>query len=79
MKDFLLTRLSKVSRGAAEYVREDENLEVKLSGFFDKVSSPVLTDVAIRVAGANVQVVGLEPERLPDVFRGTAVVMASFR
>ena len=76
VKDFLLTQLSKVSHGAAEYVREDEDLEVKLSAFFDKVESPILTDVSIEVIGTDVQVLSTEPERLPDVFRGTAVVMA---
>lgn len=76
VKDFLLTRLAKDSRGAAEYVRENEDLEVKLSGLFEKVRNPVLTDVTVRVAGDGVHVVGMEPEVMPDVFRGTAVVAA---
>ncbi len=76
VEDFLLTRLSKGSRGAAEYVRENEDLEVKLSMLFDKVQSPILTDLEIRVVGDDVHVIGTEPEQIPDVFRGTAVVMS---
>jgi Mg-chelatase subunit ChlD len=76
VKDFLLTRLAKDSRGAAEYVRENEDLEVKLSALFDKVRSPILTDVSVKLDGDDVQVLGVEPEVVPDVFRGTAVVVA---
>jgi Ca-activated chloride channel family protein len=35
VKDFLLTRLARGSRGAAEYVRDEEALETKLSALFE--------------------------------------------
>ncbi|MCH2182321.1 MAG: VIT and VWA domain-containing protein [Mariniblastus sp.] len=43
----LLDRLTRENYGQSEYVRPDENVESAVSRLFDKISSPVLTDVAI--------------------------------
>ncbi len=76
VKEFLLSRLAAESRGSAQYVRDGAELEVKVSALFDKVRSPVVTDLELEVVGDAVDVRGLEPERLPDAYRGTAVVAA---
>src|SRR5262249_17518850 len=42
VKDFLLTKLAVEGRGDARYVREDEDLEVKLGALFERVRTPLL-------------------------------------
>ncbi|MEM7235217.1 MAG: VWA domain-containing protein, partial [Planctomycetota bacterium] len=55
-------------KGAAQYIRGDQDLEVPLSAFYDKVDSPVLTNVSIEVKGARVS--SVYPKPIPDLFRG---------
>jgi Ca-activated chloride channel homolog len=42
-----LDRLAQDNKADADYVRPSEDIEVKVTAFFDKVSSPVLTDVKL--------------------------------
>jgi Ca-activated chloride channel family protein len=74
--DFLLTKLASEGRGDARYVREDEDLEVKLGALFDRVRTPLLLDPSIEVEGDGVVVLDREPRRLPDLFQGRALVVA---
>ncbi|MHC4661354.1 MAG: VIT domain-containing protein [Planctomycetota bacterium] len=64
----LLDRLAQENRGAHSYVTETENIEVKVSNFFEKVSSPVLSDVKITATGINLY--DYYPEKIYDLFRG---------
>jgi Ca-activated chloride channel family protein len=64
----LLDLIAKESRGAVQYVRSAENLEVPLSTFFDKIDSPVLTDITIDFPGGGIS--DVFPRPLPDLFRG---------
>ena len=65
----LLDSLADQSGGERDYVTPSQNLEVRLSSFFDKVSSPVLTDLAIEADG--IKLVDVQPRRLPDLFKGS--------
>jgi len=65
----LLDQLAEIGRGATEYVVPEEDLEVKLSRFFDKVRDPVFTDVKLEWQGP-VKVRLVYPRRIPDLFRG---------
>ncbi|MBN1441243.1 MAG: VWA domain-containing protein, partial [Planctomycetes bacterium] len=64
----LLDSIVRENRGAAQFIRGDENLEIPLSAFYDKIDSPVLTDLSIEVVGGGVSAV--YPKPLPDLFRG---------
>jgi Ca-activated chloride channel family protein len=64
----LLDRLASEHRGTQTYVTEKEDIEVKVSSFFEKVAMPVLSDVA--VAAGDIELRDLYPRQLPDVFRG---------
>src|SRR5690606_38834666 len=66
----LLDLLVAQNKGVARYLRGDENLELALSSFHDKIDSPVLTDVTIEFRGGDGEVSSLYPKPLPDVFRG---------
>ena len=47
----LLDRLSSDHRGTSVYIGETEDLERALSGFYEKISSPLLSDLAVDFHG----------------------------
>jgi len=65
----LLDKLAEMNRGAREYVLPAENIEIKVSNFFTKVSSPVLSNVKIDFGGLDVY--DMVPARMPDIFCGS--------
>jgi Ca-activated chloride channel family protein len=64
----LLDLLVKENRGASQYIRSQENIEVPLSNFFEKIESPVLTDLEVFFPTGGVT--DIYPRPLPDLFRG---------
>lgn len=70
----LLDLLAEQNRGAREYVTEDEELEMKLSGFYRKVSEPVLADVTLEFGDLEVR--DVFPPRIQDLFAGTELIVA---
>jgi Ca-activated chloride channel homolog len=71
---YLLDRLTERARGATEYIRPGENIEQAVGVLAAKVSSPVLTDIAI-TAGAGVELYDLQPGNLPDLFGSDEMVV----
>lgn len=69
----LLDKLASENGGTADYVEPKEDLEVKVSNFFTKVSYPVLTDLKLEMAGAKTDLV--YPRGIPDLFRGSQVTL----
>lgn len=69
----LLDKIAEENSGAADYVEPKEDLEVKVSNFFTKVSSPVLTNLALDFG--SVQTDLLYPRKTPDLFRGTQLTL----
>ncbi|MHC4778490.1 MAG: VWA domain-containing protein, partial [Planctomycetota bacterium] len=69
----LLDQLAKENSGAVEYVKPDENLEIKLSSFYEKIAYPVLTDISIDFG--SVRVDDIHPQVLPDLFKGSQLVL----
>lgn len=69
----LLDAIAKNTRADREYVRPEEDVELKVSALFDKVASPVLSNVSIRAEGA--QWSDVFPRELPDVFRGSQILV----
>jgi Ca-activated chloride channel family protein len=65
----LLDQLAERTRAASTYVRPHEDIEVKTSGLWDKISRPVLVDLKLS-ASENVQLSEMYPTRLPDLFHG---------
>ncbi|RMH73662.1 MAG: VWA domain-containing protein [Gemmatimonadetes bacterium] len=70
----LLDKLALDNHGIPEYVEPDENIEVKISSLFAKLSNPVLTDVTLGFDGVRVK--ELYPQTLPDIFRGSQLIVA---
>jgi Ca-activated chloride channel family protein len=74
----LLDKLSVANRGTSVYVGEGEDLEVAISGYYEKISSPLLSDLTLEFQG--IEVFQLYPAVLPDLFRGSQlVVLGRFR
>ncbi len=74
----LCDRLAESLRGAREYVAATDELETKVSAFYDKVAYPVMTDLAFEVEGLETS--DVYPKRLPDLFRGAQIaVLGRFR
>jgi uncharacterized protein YegL len=69
----LLDRLARDGAGTVEYVRPDQDLELKVSAFYTKIAHPVLTDLEIALPGA--EVTDLHPRRLPDLFAGSQLIL----
>ena len=70
----LLDQLSSKQRGTSAYVQPEQDIEEEVSGFYAKVSSPVLVDVEAAFAGCKVE--DLYPYPLPDLFAGSQLVVA---
>ncbi|RPJ01313.1 MAG: VWA domain-containing protein [Candidatus Aminicenantes bacterium] len=69
----LLDRLSSDHRGTSVYIGETEDLEVALSGFYEKISSPLLSDLTVEFKGIDTSQV--YPRALPDLFKGSQLVL----
>lgn len=69
----LLDSLAESNRGTREYVKPDENIEIKLSSFYRKVAEPVLSDLTLSWGGLPTP--DRFPRTLPDLFAGSEIVI----
>jgi Ca-activated chloride channel family protein len=70
----LLDRLADQTRAVSTYVRPQEDLEVKTSSMYDKISHPVLSDLKL-TCGNRVTLAEVYPGKLPDLFHGGQLVV----
>jgi Ca-activated chloride channel family protein len=70
----LLDRLADATRAVSTYVRPEEDIEVKVSGLYAKISHPVLTDLRVS-SGNGLELSEMYPNKLPDLFHGGQVVV----
>lgn len=66
---WLIDTLAEENRGQREYVKPEEDIEIKVSNFANKIASPVLSDVKLSIGGAEIH--DLHPQVPGDVFAGT--------
>lgn len=69
----LLDRLAQDNHATSDYVRPSEDIEVKVSSFYNKVSHPILTNV--QLSFGDVEVYDVYPKELPDIFKGSQLVV----
>lgn len=69
----LLDLLTEQNGGVTSYVQEGKEIETRISRFYDKVSHPALTDVAMEIRGTKTYAV--LPKRLPDLFHGGQILV----
>ncbi len=69
----LLDTLARDHGGDADYVRPQEDIEIKVSALYNKIAYPVMTD--IRIDFGDARVYDMYPRQIPDLFRGGQVVL----
>ena len=70
----LLDQLAEKTRAASEYVLPGEDMEVKVSRFYSKISQPMLANVQLAVGG-DIRLAQTYPQELPDLFKGEQLVL----
>src|SRR6266571_4478321 len=70
---YLLDRLTERARGVTTYIQPGGDIEQAVGSLAAKVSSPVLTDLALAADGVDLY--DLQPQRLPDLFAGDELVV----
>ncbi len=77
----LLDRISSAHGGYTEYVRPQEDVAVSVARFTARLTSPVMTDIAITAApvtgvSGDADLVRMSyPQRLPDLFEGGQILV----
>jgi Ca-activated chloride channel homolog len=69
----LLDRLAAENSGVADYIEPKENLEIKVSNFFTKVNSPVLTNLDLDFGGVQTDL--MYPRQMTDIFKGSQLTI----
>ncbi|MBY0356749.1 MAG: VIT and VWA domain-containing protein [Candidatus Obscuribacterales bacterium] len=69
----LLDKLAAHNHGITQYVEPDENMEVALGSFADKIRNPVLSQVKISCEG--VQLKDVYPREIKELFAGSQVML----
>jgi Ca-activated chloride channel homolog len=71
---FLLDSIARDYRGTGAYVRPTERIDEEVASLFNRISSPVMTDVELTIDGVTIdQLYPAQP--LPDLFVGNQLVI----
>lgn len=70
----LLDRMANETQAISQYVLPTEDIETKVSNFYTKIQSPVLTDVALEVDGSGIALQQVYPSSIPDLYRGDTLL-----
>lgn len=70
----LLDRITETTRARSQYVLPEEDIELKVSSFFAKVSDPVLANPRLTL-DSPVRLTRVHPSPLPDLFKGDQLVV----
>jgi len=70
---FLLDSLTQEHHGNSTYVKTGDRLDEILSSFYEKISSPVLTNLTLNFD--NLDTYDIYPSPLPDLFVGSQIVV----
>ena len=70
---WLLDSMAENGRGQREYVKPKEDMEVKVSNFANKIAAPVLSDVKLKIDGAEIH--DLHPQVPGDLFAGSQLAV----
>jgi Ca-activated chloride channel family protein len=69
----LLNKLAEAHHGTSQYIEPDESIETALSSFYQKIKTPVLTNVKIAYDG--IQTKDVYPREVKDIFAGSQVLL----
>ena len=60
-------------RGEADYILPEEDIAQKISRFYDRIGSPIMTDLALDFG--DLQVDDVYPRKIADLYRGEQVIV----
>lgn len=69
----LLDKISESNKGVSEYIKPGEDMEIKISSFYSKISNPVLS--GLNLDFGSIRVKDIYPKILPDLFEGTQLII----
>jgi Ca-activated chloride channel family protein len=70
---YLLDGLARMGRGAVAYLGLNDDANAVMAQYFDRISHPALSDIAIDWGNAKVS--GVFPAQIPDLYVGRPVVL----
>ena len=70
----LLDKITEVTKATRTYISPNEDIEIKISNFYDKVQSPVLTNLSLTF-GSGIKMYQSYPKNLPDLFKGSSITV----
>jgi Ca-activated chloride channel family protein len=70
----LLDRISNETRAFSQYVLPEEDIEIKVSTFYTKIQSPVLSNLKLTCDDPDVRISQIYPGSLPDLFKGETLI-----
>lgn len=70
----LLDKITELTKAYRTYISENEDIEIKVSNFYDKVQSPMLTNLSLSFGG-NIKTFQTYPKDLPDMFKGSGITI----
>jgi Ca-activated chloride channel family protein len=74
LNTILLDKITEETKAYRTYISEQEDIELKISNFYTKVSSPVLTDIVLNFS-ANGKTRNIFPHDIPDIFKGSSITV----
>lgn len=69
----LLDLIALNHRGEADYILPEENIAQKISRFYDRIGSPIMSDLTLDFG--DLQVDDVYPSKIADLFRGEQVIV----
>ncbi|MDA1044022.1 MAG: VIT domain-containing protein [Verrucomicrobia bacterium] len=69
----LLDQMSSTQGGTTQYVHPDEDIEINISSFYDKISHPVLGTPCVSIDSVKTHM--QHPQDLPDLFAGQQIIV----
>ncbi|MCP4152511.1 MAG: VWA domain-containing protein, partial [bacterium] len=69
----LLDKITEATRASRTYITPEEDIEIKVSNFYSRVQSPVMTD--LKLDFGKIRITKTYPVHLPDLFKGSAITL----
>ncbi len=69
----LLDKITEQTKAYRTYISENEDIEIKISNFYDKVQSPILTNLSLDFG--KIRTFQTYPNDLPDMFKGSSITI----
>ncbi|MCU0645689.1 MAG: VWA domain-containing protein, partial [bacterium] len=69
----LLDKIASQNQAVSDYIEPNEDIDKKISSFYDKISHPVLTDLEINYG--KIEIEDVYPKKLPDLYQGSQLTV----